>query len=671
RTNGCELAMNDENCGSCGFSCGAHAICDAGSCACLQGWGNCVDGWGDGCETDLSSTVDHCGNCSTNCNSLNNVAEVSCIDGSCRINSCDAQYGNCDGVTENGCEEDLWVTDSCGTTCDNRVDCNAEIEHGNGVFCNQGSCDYEDCGICMGFYSVCYRDCDGDRSNGCETDIYDDMNCRKSCTIIGSGMNCLTSVENANNPVCRGGTCTYESCYLNFGDCDGDTTNGCETYLLDNEQYCGDCNTTCDDASLCENGTCIRKVKKVAAGGTFTCAVLWNDRVKCWGANGFGQLGLGDRANRGDDPNEMGDNLPYVDLGTGRTVKEMCAGSSHACAILDNDRVKCWGYNAYGQLGLGNTNNRGDDPNEMGNNLPYVSLGSGITPLQITCGGYHTCVRFDNGRVKCWGRNNYGQLGLGDTNNRGDNTGEMGDFLPFVDLGTGITTWGISSGRYHNCAVTSGGSISGKVKCWGYNYYGQLGIGDTQNRGDGPGEMGNNLPIVNFGGTNDLTLQVLSGGYHNCVYVAGKGWKCWGRNDYGQLGLGDTNHRGDSPSELGTALPYVNMDGPFVLGRYHSCSYTTNYTRCWGYNAYGQLGYGHTNNLGDDPGEVRPGMSRPDLDTAIDSIVLGAYHSCVITPQNRLKCWGANFSGVLGLGDTNHRGDQTGEMGANLPYIDY
>ena len=159
-----------------------------------------------------------------------------------------------------------------------------------------------------------------------------------------------------------------------------------------------------------------------------------DNSVKCWGRNSYGQLGLGDRNDRGDGANEMGDNLPAVSLGTGRTAKAISAGGHHTCALLDDNSVKCWGGNSY-QLGLGDQNNRGDGANEMGDNLPAVNLGTGRTAKAIGVGFDHTCALLDDNSVKCWGGNSYGQLGLGDQNNRGDGANEMGDNLPAVNLG--------------------------------------------------------------------------------------------------------------------------------------------------------------------------------------------------------------------------------------------
>ena len=205
----------------------------------------------------------------------------------------------------------------------------------------------------------------------------------------------------------------------------------------------------------------------------------------------WGQLGLGDPASRGVSPGQMGDNLPAVDLGTGKTAVAIAAYGP-SCAILNDGSIKCWGHNYYGALGLGDTQNRGDDPGEMGDNLPAVDLGAGKTAIAIGAGVFHTCALLSDNRVKCWGGNDFGQLGLGDTLHRGDNPGEMGDNLPAVDLGPGITPLAIAAGTYGTCALLNGG----RAKCWGDNSAGQLGLGDTNARGDNPFEMGGSLPFT-------------------------------------------------------------------------------------------------------------------------------------------------------------------------------
>ena len=108
-----------------------------------------------------------------------------------------------------------------------------------------------------------------------------------------------------------------------------------------------------------------------------------------------------------------------------------------------------------------------------------------------------------NGTVKFWGINDYGQLGQGNTTRLGDNSGEMGDNLPAIDLGTGRTATAISSGRYMAMALLDNGT----VKAWGYNNKGQLGQGHTQNIGDGSGEMGDNLSPIDLSSSSDVTLE--------------------------------------------------------------------------------------------------------------------------------------------------------------------
>jgi E3 ubiquitin-protein ligase HERC3 len=161
--------------------------------------------------------------------------------------------------------------------------------------------------------------------------------------------------------------------------------------------------------------------------------------------------------------------------------------------------------------------------------------------------------------VKCWGLNNFGQLGLGDAASRGDNAGEMGDALPAVDLGTNLVAVALATGAYHTCVVTN----FSRIKCWGSNQYGQLGLGDIDARGDNAGEMGDALPNIDIGTIKfkliTLATGVTAGDSHTCARTTSGTVKCWGGNDFGQLGQGNTDHRGDNPGEMGTALPTVPL----------------------------------------------------------------------------------------------------------------
>ena len=152
--------------------------------------------------------------------------------------------------------------------------------------------------------------------------------------------------------------------------------------------------------------------------------------MRCWGNGLFGRLGQGDADNEGTD---AGVNLPLVNLGT--SSKAITAGMfEHTCAIFEDRTIRCWGKNTDGELGLGDTQNRGDQPGQMGTALPTVDFGTD-TPLEVAVGRTHTCVRFLSNKVKCWGDNDSGQLGYGDKLARGGAPNTMGAALPYVDLG--------------------------------------------------------------------------------------------------------------------------------------------------------------------------------------------------------------------------------------------
>ncbi len=155
--------------------------------------------------------------------------------------------------------------------------------------------------------------------------------------------------------------------------------------------------------------------KQIGAGFVSSCALLNNNTVKCWGSSSNGELGLGTvNVQAGNGPDELAA-LPGINLGPGRTVKSIAVGSLHVCAILDDGTVECWGSNAYGQLGIGSTENEGDNPSEVGK-YPVVQLGH--KALQLAAGDSHTCALLDNGTVMCWGYNAQGEARRGQHHER-------------------------------------------------------------------------------------------------------------------------------------------------------------------------------------------------------------------------------------------------------------
>jgi hypothetical protein len=137
----------------------------------------------------------------------------------------------------------------------------------------------------------------------------------------------------------------------------------------------------------------------ISVGRLHACAILDDHRVKCWGNNLEGELGLGDRMNRGSDSTTMGDALPVVDLGTGRTAKAIATGMYTTCATLDDDTLKCWGA----VPPIDPTGNVGDAPGEMGDHLKPIDLGAGRKPVAVAIGWSETCVALDDKSFLCWG----------------------------------------------------------------------------------------------------------------------------------------------------------------------------------------------------------------------------------------------------------------------------
>merc|ERR1719461_2324251 len=125
----------------------------------------------------------------------------------------------------------------------------------------------------------------------------------------------------------------------------------------------------------------------------------------------------------------MGETLTPVDLGDGFVAIWIGGGHNHFCALSSDKELKCWGNGAGGALGQGDNQNRGNSADDMGDNLKPIDLGSDFEIKTVYIKYAGVCAVSTANDLKCWGWNHVGQLGLGDTNHRGDNPNEMGDFL--------------------------------------------------------------------------------------------------------------------------------------------------------------------------------------------------------------------------------------------------
>lgn len=544
-------------------------------------------------------------------------------------------------------------TDGCTSTCALPSCGDGFVQVVNGEACDDGNsvstdactnaCRSPFCGDGITSPSI-GEQCD-------DADLDETDGCTSQCEIPGCG-----------DGVLQGG----EQCDDGNGENNDACTNQCKAPV------CGDGFTYpvlegCDDANFVTGDGCFGCVgiAQVVLGiqSFHACAILTNGTLKCWGENNSGQLGLGDTTRRGDSPNQLGVALPTINLGTGRKVLSVALGAVHTCAILDDHNVKCWGGNGNGRLGLGDTVARGDGPNEMGDALPIVKLGTNRFAVAIAAGYDHTCALLDNGSVKCWGDNAGGGLGLGDAQPRGNAANQMGDQLPAVPLGTGRTATAIAAMESATCALLDNATI----KCWGYNGNGQLGQGDIVWRGDQPGELGDALLPVNLGpGVVPVGLTV--GDLHACALLAGGSVKCWGASISGALGLGDLAQRGDQPGEMGANLPAVPLPGPataLAVSVLNTCARVGAGVLCWGDNASGQLGLGNTSHIGDQPGEVAA-LQPIDLGIGrtVVQIATGYSSACALLDNRTLKCWGQ--PPAIGSGGNARLGDGANEMGNNL-----
>jgi len=391
----------------------------------------------------------------------------------------------------------------------------------------------------------------------------------------------------------------------------------------------------------------------LSAGDEYTCALLSAGGVICWGANDYGQLGAGSTA-----AIVHASAASQVALGTNVLAAELNArGHHHACVRTLDGRIKCWGGNYWGELGVGDQSHRGTSATHMGDALPYVDLGDGARALQLASGGFHTCALLEprsNGgkhRAKCWGANEWGQLGYGDTAARGQTASSMGEHLPDVELAPADSDdhpVALSAGKHFTCALLE---PSGGVKCWGGNVYAQLGIGSSgEEVGAHPGEMGAQLRSVANIEPSDLIASSATG-YFSCARPLHATSKNGGPafRDGGQSGSrllrcwpapdGLPPHGGDVYEK-----PERSMEGNY--GEKH--------------RPFKHHGPEETLLLGKLPptpalaiSTSAEGVKGSAAEARVSMLALSTGSVCaVLEPSGELHCYGNNQQGQLGRGDT-------------------
>jgi alpha-tubulin suppressor-like RCC1 family protein len=301
-------------------------------------------------------------------------------------------------------------------------------------------------------------------------------------------------------------------------------------------------------------------------------------------------------------------------------LSSIAGGYEAACAVTTLGGAKCWGLGRFYGIGDGFRANRGEPVDVLG-------LTTGVE--SIDAGYLHFCAVTMAGGVKCWGHNNYGQLGDGSTSDQ---------LAPVqvVGLTSGIELVRTSKTDGVTCALTTAGG----VKCWGRNHQGQLGDG-TSTDSDEP---------VDVTGLTSGVSRFAIGGAHACALLSVGTIKCWGDNVAGQLGDGSV-----TDSFLPVTVAGISNATAIGAGSQHTCALLdTGGVQCWGANNNGALGDPSVVMFRSTPGDV------VGLTSGVTRLSVGQAHNCVIMSATRgLKCWGINTHGNLGVGDTLNRSTPT------------
>lgn len=382
------------------------------------------------------------------------------------------------------------------------------------------------------------------------------------------------------------------------------------------------------------------KVKDVQVGLDYSCALYVDGVVKCWGRaiNPLSTQAVGDQ------PGEMGANLVPINFGGLKATQISISISPHACALLENNSVACWGGNTVGQLGTGTTF-------EQSSNGPLqtVDLGTTSKVTSVAVGPAKACATFENGFIKCWGDLDLRGYVANNPANRGDGPGEMGTALPYLKPAQGLKAVKVAIGYDFICALHDDGS----VRCW------------NRSRTVYMNPLTESPALLDFGAGK--MMKDLDAGWSNvCSIGTDNVGYCW--------------NMGDSELPLG-AIPGLGMNLSVqkisAAARSACAVLSTGATRCWGSNIFSA---GHL--LGDQAGLLGLADNQCDVraPNSAGEVVLGNFpaadvsagvsHSCVLSPQGTVKCWGSNYSGALGLGDTVPRGCRPAAMGAALPILD-
>jgi alpha-tubulin suppressor-like RCC1 family protein len=364
-------------------------------------------------------------------------------------------------------------------------------------------------------------------------------------------------------------------------------------------------------ATSASAGGLLDHVRQVSAGITHTCALLDDGTVACWGSNSWGELGDGSTAPHAR-PAHVTDAATRTPM-SGFT--QIVTGSTATCGLRGGD-VYCWGSM------------------DSGTSQPHparVSVGAPV--MAIAAKAEFACALLDTPQrsVRCWGRNVDGQLGDGSRTSRA----APADVVITERDGSHSLLAGvkqIAAGSDHACAVLDDTSVA----CWGFNWAGELGNASFADSTSPVAVVAEHLSFPKLFNVESVAVN----GLHSCAKFAST-WlmACWGNNSQGQLG--DPAVRTDIATPVDIALGVATIDA----GEESTCAMLADHRlACWGGNGYGQLGNGSTTRA-----------YTPTLVTSlpkIASLSVGTYHACAVLPDTTVRCWGRGDTGQLGDGGT-------------------
>lgn len=283
-------------------------------------------------------------------------------------------------------------------------------------------------------------------------------------------------------------------------------------------------------------------------------------------------------------------------------------GNKHAC-VSTASGVKCWGRNDAGELGTGAKSGF--------SNVPLDATAFTSASL-VSVGDQHTCVLTGAGGVECVGFNGFGGLGNGT---------KVDSLMAVKVVGLSAGAISVSAGDAFTCAVNS----TGGAQCWGRGINGQL----------GNGSFADSSSPVDVQGLTSGVASVSAHFAFACALTTAGGAKCWGDGTFGKLGRGAAAPGATPADVVGLTSGVVSIS----TGNQHACAVTsTGGVKCWGYNGHGQLGNGAMPTNANAPVDV------VGLTSGVVSVSAGEEHTCAVTTTGTVKCWGSNAKGQLGNG---------------------